>query len=436
VLRVIEGVFAAIIIMGIITGWFVLTHGLRPSTAGTILFTQDVSGNNYTLPGWTSDGKYVIWSGDLASGTGDHVYVWNATTGQFSKWGPIPGVADVESAPDGRYISRVTADGKVRIWDLVTGRSTTIYTVPAGQYPGVTWSSDSKLIALSLQDGTVQKILDVETGKVLVTVYPNHSLNQQSYPVVLFWSPNGQLIATSFSGSKSIQIWDAATGKQVQTVADIGAGLIGWAPDGQRIIVGGALRGSNDSSLRIWDAVTGHKLLTYTGHTKRPTTFGWLPDGRDLLSKSDNEVLVWDTFTGHTILKFANAGSVNGLSWSPDGKYIAVNNGVDTVQIWSAITGLKISTYRVDNVTFVKVSGGSIYSGSLEWSPNGKYLISAGKDGTVLVWNAITGSIVHVYDLHFNFNGSQSLQWSPDGRMIAVSNGNGMIAVLQAPNNP
>ncbi len=381
VIRVIEGVFAAIIITGIITAWFVLTHGLHPATAGTILFTQNVQGNNYTFPGWTSDSKDVIWSGDLASGTDEHLYVWDATTKQFSKWGPIPGVADVETAPDGRHISRVTADGKIRIWDLVTGRSTTIYTGRAGQYPGVTWSSDSKRIALTLEDGTVQ-ILNVDTGKVLVTFYPNHSSNQQSQPLILFWSQNGQRIATSFYGSKSIQIWDAATGKQVQTIADIGAGLVGLSPDGQRIFVTGDLRGSSDSSIRIWNAVTGRKLLTYTGHSKRPTTFAMLPDGRRLLSKSDNEVLIWDTITGHTILKFANNGSINGLSWSPDGKYIEVGNGVDTVQVWNAITGLKISTYRIANAAFVKGSGSSIFTGSLDWSPNGKYLISAGKGGT------------------------------------------------------
>jgi serine/threonine protein kinase len=83
------------------------------------------------------------------------------------------------------------------------------------------------------------------------------------------------------------------------------------------------------------------------------------------------------TYHGH-------AAPINTVSWSPGNRqgvahyrsHIASGGDDGTVQIWEAMTGLRISTYRGH-------SGGV---SAIAWSPDGKWIASAGIDSTVQVF--------------------------------------------------
>ncbi len=72
------------------------------------------------------------------------------------------------------------------------------------------------------------------------------------------------------------------------------------------------------------------------------------------------------TYKGHSEVAFP-------LTWSPDGKYIISAGGDGTNQMWEAMTGKRIHTFE-----------GA--SGAVAWSPDGKYIASGGSDKTVQVW--------------------------------------------------
>lgn len=77
------------------------------------------------------------------------------------------------------------------------------------------------------------------------------------------------------------------------------------------------------------------------------------------------------------------------MAWSPDGKRIASGSADGLVQVWDALTGNNVYTYRghADYYWGHFTSGQAVYS--VAWSPDGKRIASGSNDMTVQVWQAM-----------------------------------------------
>jgi eukaryotic-like serine/threonine-protein kinase len=88
-------------------------------------------------------------------------------------------------------------------------------------------------------------------------------------------------------------------------------------------------------------------------------------------------VQVWDAVDGgHAYTYRGNAGGA--LAWSPDGKRIASGSADGTVQVWDAVSGSTISTHQ-------RYYGAVL---SVAWSPDSKRIASGYDDGAVRIWDA------------------------------------------------
>ena len=78
------------------------------------------------------------------------------------------------------------------------------------------------------------------------------------------------------------------------------------------------------------------------------------------------------TLIGHT-------DSVNGVSFSPDGKTLATGSSDGTVQLWDMATRKQLKTLigHTDSVNGVS------------FSPDGKTLATGSSDGTILLWDIL-----------------------------------------------
>jgi WD40 repeat protein len=119
------------------------------------------------------------------------------------------------------------------------------------------------------------------------------------------------------------------------------------------------------------------------------------------------EVLIWDAVTGQMRFALSDSHHVNGVAFSPDGKYVASACLSGTLKVWDTTNGqvictLKGHTESVNTVTF---------------SPDGKRIASASDDQTVRIWDAMTGQ--EALTLKDHTGAVYSVAFSPDGRRIA-----------------
>jgi WD40 repeat protein len=70
-------------------------------------------------------------------------------------------------------------------------------------------------------------------------------------------------------------------------------------------------------------------------------------------------------------------------------------------------------------------------------SPDGKFLVTAGQDNVVKLWETATGKEVRTWDFHLpkmaNHSFIRGLAFTQDGKQIAAANANTTAYLLQTP---
>jgi len=143
------------------------------------------------------------------------------------------------------------------------------------------------------------------------------------------------------------------------------------------------------------------------------TTSQPLPDTEDALRRALPQMRVERVFYGHT-------GKVYTVSISPDGKFIASAGNDGTIRIWNIATGQADSVFRY----------GDHVMASLAYSPDGKWLAVGGDGGLAAICDAQTGNVI------FSLNGHTDTVWgmtfSPDGSRLATASGDGTAKIWDA----
>ncbi len=240
----------------------------------------------------------------------------------------------------------------------------------------------------------------------------------------LSWSPASNRIGEATLSARS---WDATTGKNVVNYGAQRNGSVFsvvWSPDGKRVAVIAVGQG-----VQIYNAATGKLLSTYpaNGQASLSTKTGasmlsggsgamataWSPDGTlmatSFFGSYGNSVQVWNTTTNKLVLNYTgNADVVGSLGWSPDGKYIVSASYDGSTQVWNASTGQKIRDFENNQRELSQAA----------WSPDGKTLAYIIND-EVKVVNPFTGKVLITHNGPNDKYGLTDLTWSPDGKSIA-----------------
>ncbi len=245
------------------------------------------------------------------------------------------------------------------------------------------------------------------------------------------WSPDGRRIA-SCSADTTVHVWDASDGSHLFTYRGHTADVytVAWSPDGRRIA-----SCSKDKTVQVWDASDGSHLFTYRGHNDQVITVAWSPDGTRLASgggnfdgnhgfTSDPTVQIWNAVDGgHVFTYRGHTETVWALAWSPDGTHIASGGADQLVQVWNASTGHHFFSYTGHTSVVIGVA----------WSPDGTRIASGGSwDNTAQVWNASTGHHLFTYTGHTD--AVIGLAWSPDGTRIVSGSWDNTAQVWNATN--
>ena len=97
------------------------------------------------------------------------------------------------------------------------------------------------------------------------------------------------------------------------------------------------------------------------------------------------------------------------MCWSPDGKWVATAGWDKTARIWDARTGTETLTLKGHTRGVTTVC----------WSPDRDRIATASDDGTARIWDARTGAEALTFVGHTG--GVKSVCWSPEGDRIATA---------------
>ena len=162
------------------------------------------------------------------------------------------------------------------------------------------------------------------------------------------------------------------------------------------LTAGGSLPPAGIGPCAVWDATNGSEIFCLRGHTASISAVAFSPDGQRLASISrssagggrpvSGQAVIWDLRKGQIVLTLperTDRGSDPGLAdvtFSPDGERLATVAG-RTVRVWKAATGQEVLVLpSVEDLVM-----------RMAYSPDGKRLAAASRDGSVKVWDAVTG---------------------------------------------
>jgi len=227
--------------------------------------------------------------------------------------------------PDGRKVLSSSLDQTVRVWDVDAGIELKCFDRQTNR--SAAFAPDGKTaLCGALYDGKL-RLFDVTTGKAL-KVLPGHA----DWVVGVAFAADGKL-ALSGGLDRTVKLWDVPTGRLLRTFALKNTILssVAFSPDGWRVLSAGA-----DGLVRVWDTFTGAELFRLVGHTDAVSCVSPAADGERAASAGhDGTVRVWDMRTRKELSRFiGHTGNVLTVAFAPDGNAVLSGDDDGTVRVW------------------------------------------------------------------------------------------------------
>jgi WD40 repeat protein len=365
-------------------------------------------------------------------------------------------------SPDGTILAAGDGRGRVRLWDVGTGRQRTVLEVGdrADDVCHLAFSPDGRILGIGGQDPPVH-LCNLVTGKSIRVLAP--SKTSRGAPTFTF-SPDSKLVAT-WDSDYVVRLWEVSTGKELSSFRPQVGGYLSkdlvFTPDGPAVIAEG-----HNARVRVYNAKSGRLIRNLHGCAYPPGALAVSPSGKLLATcgaPAACEACLWDLATGDEPRRLAGYKiAVIAVAFSRDGKSLSALSCDGDYRLWEVATGKErrrsplplvrrdvgnpvsgavfspdgdllawtewgnqLRLLRVSTGKEVLGSGPYPSDGDLLFSPNGKELLTTGNDGRLHRWDVTTGKVLRGFP--YPEKARRCLGLFPDGKSFLVESRAGLV---------
>jgi WD40 repeat protein len=419
----------------------------------------------------------------LTGTTHGKAHLWDTSGKQLGNPLSHPGwIEAVAIAPDGRFFATGSKEGRIVVWDAASRRPMPVNLVHPGGVAALAFGTDGRL--LSGGEDRTARLWKLAAPRIEPIVVAHQALVK-----TVAFSPDGSLALTG-SLDRTARVWDAGTGRPIgQPLVHPGEVLaVAFGPDGRAVATAG---GRERGDARVWDLSLGNPLGGPLTHAGSILAVAVSPDGRRVATAGrDHMARLWDAHTGEPIGNaLPHGGDVNAVTFTPDSQNLVSGGDDSSALFWHAETGKPVIRESVvgpkpgirmkfqfsvglRDQDFMfgfgnrdwgmgekKHPGGPFWgpargksnsrrSGddaavfALAFSPEGKKLVTAGRNGNAILWDDLRGEVVSKMALRETAprrpDGPPSTAtlfaaaFSLDGRLLALGGEDGAVRLWDA----
>jgi WD40 repeat protein len=180
---------------------------------------------------------------------------------------------------------------------------------------------------------------------------------------------------------------------------------VAFAPDGQRIVSGGA-----DGTVRLWDVATGQEIQGFAGHGRPVIAVAVSPDGKQVLSSDNDTVRLWGVDKGKLLVPLQMLKEmVTAVAFPAEGpRAVSVTSAKQRLNLWEVNTARELARIPLDGEVI----------GNVALSADARMAITAGEK-SVCIWDLKTQKLRHRMQGHEG--AAVSVAFAPDGKLAASS---------------
>lgn len=290
-------------------------------------------------------------------------------------------VTAIAFSPDGQWLAVGGKDRAIRLWDIASGfhaRETIGFLAHDGHVRNLTFSPNGEYLASSGHDGKV-KFWDVKRNFEEFKVF--QVSNHIAFSFAL--SPNFlKMVATG--PDNSLSLWDLKSKTLIHQFPLLGARARGVAYSPKKDMIAVAIEGGlskewkdGSPTVKVWSAPSNKEIFSFSGHNEdailaESLAVAFSKDGKYLAAgENDGHIYLWDMDSGKLVQEMAIAdmwtteeidgrkievlvqggGTIQSLQFSSDGKFLVSGGYYNLPRIWDWQTGKVIKEFRVKGCT-------------------------------------------------------------------------------------
>jgi periodic tryptophan protein 2 len=293
------------------------------------------------------------------------VWEWKSESYVLKQQGHLYGLNVLDFSPEGQYIATGGEDGRVKIWNALSGFCVITFKEHIAPVTGVKFigHGQGKAVLSSSLDGTVRAhdLVRYKNFKTLTAPTPVQF-------TCVAADPSGEVVCAGTLDPFNIYVWSLQTGKLLEILA-------------------------------------GHEgpiaCMTFSAHTSLLATGSW-----------DGTLKLWDVYKNTCVETFEHGCDVMAVAFRPDGKEVACSATNGNIYFWDVDRGEQIGTIEgrsdisggrlTTEQTTAANSSRSKFFTALDYSADGSCILAGGRSKYICIYSIVSGVLIKKFQLSHN----------------------------------